>query len=121
MDALWRVLRPVLTTLLVSSATAIASYLVSLLRKELQKAGVELTAAQEERLRQVALDVVRAVEEWARQLAKANLPVTGEEKENRAVEMLLERFPTITAHSARTAIHAALPRLRADLTPAPAR
>jgi len=95
-------------------ATAIAGYVVALLAKQLQRAGIQLTDAQDERLRAIVRDAIRYAEEQARRN-----PLTGSEKRAIAVNQSVARVPSISVDTAERVVDQQLPVVRAELAPKP--
>jgi hypothetical protein len=87
--------------------------LVALGARQLKKVGLELTAAQEARLRQLALDAVRAIEEQARRTPT----ISSTEKAHKATTLVLTAAPEANPARVKTLIDAALPVVRAELQP----
>lgn len=102
--------RTLIETVLPALATVIGGYLVLVLRRKAQTLGVDLTAAQEARLRALAAEAVHAVEEQAHRRATDGRPMSGLDKRAEA----LARLPVATADPVRlaTALDAAVQGLR---------
>lgn len=85
--------------------------LVPIFIQILRRAGLQLTVEREAALNQVALLAAAEVEEWAAKRLKANLPISGGEKMERALETVLSKLPNVSEAEAKVAIHAALPQI----------
>lgn len=105
-----QLLQVVLPTL----ATAIAGLLVGLLTKYLKKINLEVTIEQEERLRKIVEDAVKATEEAARRATMSSA-----HKDDLAQRIVRTQVPDIPPHKLRVAIDAALPEVRKQLAPVP--
>jgi hypothetical protein len=91
--------------------TAIATLLVGVLTRFLKQQKIEITAAQEERLRELVRDAVKAVEEQSRRQ-----PMTSPQKAVAAAQIVLDQAPhEIPPDKLRVAIDAALPDMREQL------
>lgn len=101
-------------------ATAIAALVVGIAKRYLTRLGLELTAEQDRRLRELVAEAVAAVEEMARR--KDDLK--GEDKREQAKALILDRLlsePDVVVPSAGAvdkAIDAALTRARQAPVPA---
>ena len=69
-----------LQIVLPSLATIVGGMIVGLLNKQLKKAGIELTQAQQDRVKELIQDAIRATEEAARRES-----MTSEEKRAKAI------------------------------------
>lgn len=91
-------------------AAAIASLVVALLTRKLQQAGLDLSAAQQERLKTLATEAILAVEERAHRE-----PMTGADKHAAAFVILKDRAPETPASEINHQLDANLPEVRAAL------
>ena len=114
-DMLVTVARQFGEVLLPPLATAIAGLLVAYLAKALKKAGLELTNAQDERLRQLVRDGILAAEEAARR----NPNLTSVEKKAIAVNQAVARAPSVKVETASRVVDQVLPEVRAQLRDSP--
>lgn len=84
-------------------ATTIASLVVGLLAQLMKKNGLELTKEQEEKLKKVVIQAVKATEEAARRA-----PMSGAEKRHMASELITSQLPEADPLKVHVAIDAAL-------------
>lgn len=84
---------------------------VPLMVQLIRRAGLQVTAEQQNQLHVLASSAAAEVEEWAAAKIKANLVVTSADKMERAVAALIERSPKVTESEAKAAIQAALPQI----------
>lgn len=101
----------VLVEVLKFALVAAVGLLVPILVQVLRRAGLQLSVEREAAVNQVALLAAAEVEEWAAKKLKANLPVSGGEKAERAIETILTKLPNVTEAEAKAALHAALPQI----------
>ena len=94
--------------ILPSLGTAIGGYLVALLRTQLAKAGLALTAEQDAQLRALVQAVIRRVEEEA---TTAPAPVPSPLKREAAVDAIVTATGVDRATATRL-VHEELPRVR---------
>jgi hypothetical protein len=91
----------------------VAGFVTALLKKLGKKYGIEISGAQEELVKQYALDAIGYAEEWGYKKLKIDkVAVKSEEKFNKAVEKLLEKVPGLDAEKARSVIVSKLPEFR---------
>jgi len=100
-----------LHTVLPSLATIIAGYIVALAAKQLKKLGIELTNAQDERLRQLVRDGILAAEEAAHR----NPKLTSVEKNAIAVNQAAARSPETKLDTVKRVVDQVLPEVRVEL------
>jgi len=93
------------------AGAALASALVVLVVKLLQRVGIALDADRREALERVALQGAARAEEWAEKQIKAKLKVPSAAKMNQAIAHVLERIPNVTAEEAEAVVTAALPQM----------
>jgi hypothetical protein len=93
--------------------TAIATMLVAVLAKQLQKIGLQVTAEQTAQMKTTVRDAIVAVEEQAR-----HAPMTSDTKRAIAVEIVKRELPKADEAAIQQHITATLPLVRAQLTPA---
>lgn len=104
-----------LQVVLPSLATIVGGMIVGLLNKQLKKANLELTEAQQERIKELIRDAIRATEEAARRQA-----MTSAEKRSKTVEAIARTVPELPTAEISTALDAQLPIVRKDIAvPAP--
>lgn len=101
--------------LLPTLATAIASLLVALLTRKLQSAGIQLTEQQQQQLKVLAADAIRAAEEASRRDPTLN----GADKTALATATIAEKRPDLKPAEIQHVIDATLPIVRPMLTPKP--
>ena len=94
-----------------SVATVVGGFLVAILNKYLKKQGIELTNAQDERLRQLVRDGIKAAEEMARR----NPDLSSTEKHAIAVNQAVAREPSTTVAAASRVVDQEMPEMRKDL------
>jgi hypothetical protein len=95
----------ILTPLLLAAATAIAYRIFRYF-------GVQLQAADEERVRAVIQDLVLHTEEWAADKAKhSNIPVAAATKAAHFAELALTQLPGVSAGEAKQLAQAELQRI----------
>lgn len=103
---LMELLKPILATL----ATAIAGYLIALLRKKLQQAGVEFTDSQREAIEKLAREKILWVAEQVAKLIKGGQqPPSSIEKLRMAVTEMQKVDPSIKTEVAERVVEAVLP------------
>lgn len=90
------------------AGTALAGAGTAVLKKQLSKVGLEVTAQQEQQLRQLVFDAVTRTEEVARR----DPSMTGGEKAAYAEQTVLARMPDANIADVRHFIDVALPNLR---------
>lgn len=99
-------------------ATAIATLVVGILTRFLKKQKIDITDAQQKRLKEIVEDAIKAVEEAARRQT-----MTSAEKEHMAKQIILERtaaepgVPVPDAEKLSHAVDAAMPEIRKRLEP----
>jgi hypothetical protein len=92
--------------------TVLSGWAINQLRLWLKnKANIELTDAQERRVRELASDAINAAEEWAHRQSRYGNSVTSEDKLGFARGYLTDRMPVLNGE-AEGAIHAALGKHR---------
>lgn len=107
-----KVLEVLLPTLITVVAGAIAGVLVRMFKR----LGLELTREQEDSVRRTVADALKRVEEEAR---RSGQPLSGEQKRNRAAQIIREKAPRLDPRRVPELIDATLPELRAKLPPVP--
>lgn len=95
-----------------SLATVIAGLLVAFLTKKLQSIGITVSQQQQDRLKELAEHTVLAVEEQSRRKV-----MSSQQKDSAAVQTIKSKLPGADIADVRNAVDAALPTLRAKLTP----
>jgi hypothetical protein len=116
MDVLIALGHQLAATVLPGLVTVIAGLVAGVLVQQLRRANVQVTKEQEERLRLVVEDVIRAVEEAARRTPT----MTSTAKEALAKHMLTERLKVnVPGEQLQIAIDAALPKVRTQLAGEP--
>jgi hypothetical protein len=98
-------------------ATVMAGFAVALLNKKLKQMGIELTDAQDERLRQLVRDGILAAEEAAHR----NPNLSSTEKHAIAVNQTVARDPDVSLQTASRVVDQVLPVVRAELENPPPR
>lgn len=99
-----------------SLTTAIGGYVLALVRTQLKKAGVELTAQQEAQLRELVQRVIRRIEEEATTAEKSEpTKATSDEKLEAAIGEIVERTG-VAPERARDLVHEELPKVRKSST-----
>lgn len=93
--------------LLPTLLTAVTGLVMAALTRFFKKQGIELTAAQEARLRALVRDAVSAIEERA-----TREPMTSTEKHEAALSLVLEVAPQFSEEAIDNAIDAARPSLQ---------
>lgn len=88
-------------------APALAAIVVQVFRL----ISVQLSEAQEAKVRQVVANAVLEVEEWASSRLKAELPVTSGQKLSRAVSTVLSKVPGVTEQEAEDLVRQELPKV----------
>lgn len=96
-----------------SLTTAIMGFILALVRKQLKKAGLELTAQQEAQLRELVQRVIRRIEEEATADEKTAPKATSKEKLEAAIGEIIERTG-VAPERARDLVHEELPKVRAS-------
>ena len=99
--------------LLPSVGTAISGYVIALLRKQLQRAGLELTAQQEAQLRAIVQAAIRRVEEEAR--TDSTVPTSTQKLDHAVADVV--HATGLDQATATKLVHEELPIVRAQLTP----
>lgn len=99
-----------LQTVLPSLATVLAGFLVALAAKYLKKLGIEVTDAQDARLRQLVRDGIMAAEEAAHRD-----PLTSLEKNAIAVNQVIAREPELRIDTVKRVVDQVLPGVRVEL------
>lgn len=113
MGNLWAGLGKKLVELVLPSlATMVAGLAVASLQKVLKKQGLELTQAQEQRLRVLAEDAILQVEEMAR---RQQGQMTSEQKAEEATRIVAARAPEVSRNAIKAAIDSVLPIVRQTL------
>ena len=110
MEFFTRIGLQVLDLLLPSLATVLAGFLVAVASKYLKKLGIEVTDAQDARLRQLVRDGIMAAEEAAHRE-----PLTSKEKNAIAVNQVLTREPDIQLDTVKRVVDQVLPSVRVEL------
>lgn len=99
-----------------SLATVVGGMLVKVLQTQLQKQGIELTIAQQQKIAQIVEQAILAAEEMSRrQLKRAGTPMEGETKRELAVQMAQRQLPDVPAEAINAMIDARLPIVRATV------
>jgi len=105
------IIATILPLVLPSLATVLGGFLVAILNKFLKKQGIELTNAQDERLRQLVRDGIKAAEEMARR----NPDLSSTEKKAIAANQAVAREPGTSIDTANRIVDQELPGLRKEL------
>lgn len=90
-----------------SLGTVIAGYAIAFLDRQLKKAGLDLSEAQEARIRQIIDDAIRGVEERA-----ATQRMTSDQKLVTAIQDVQAKLPSLSGDEIVARIHQQLPDLR---------
>lgn len=93
-------------------ATAIAGLVVVLLRKWSQKAGLDLTEQQEQRIRQIVVDAIARAEEIGRRET-----LSSEDKRTIATQSVRRQVRDLTDSQIAELVDSTLPAVRATLVP----
>lgn len=101
--------------LLPTLLTAVTGLVMAALTRFFKKQGIELTAAQEARLRALVRDAVNAIEERAAR----DGTMTSEEKHEAAISLVRESAPQFSEEAIDNAIDAARPSLQPPKTLTP--
>lgn len=107
-----------LQIVLPSLATIVGGLIVGLLNKQLKKAGIELNQAQQDRIKELIQDAIRATEEAARRGSMSSA-----EKRTMTLEGATEAIaqdatvPTLAVPIIGTIVDSQLPLVRAQLMP----
>lgn len=97
-----------LTTVAVSLiAPALAAALVQAFRL----LNVQLSEAQQAKVRDIVTQAIFEVEEWASARIKAQLPVSSGQKLTRAVEQIVDKVPGISPEEAEVLVRQELPKV----------
>jgi hypothetical protein len=114
MEVVIQSLIEIATAVLVAAAVPLVGYGVVYLRNLAAKANVNLSAATEERLKQVAMDGIALAAERAHQYAKEHVitKLPSSDRLRIATEHVLATIPGVTRAEAADAIHAVLPHVR---------
>jgi len=97
-----------------SLATVISGFVIALLRKKAKQAGLDLTAQQEERLKQLVRDGIRKAEEVSTRSVKLGEPALAPvDKQAVALDYVQNQLPDLDTNKVLEAIDVQLPRLRA--------
>lgn len=94
-------------------ASALAALLVKALAGWLKKQGLELTAAQQAKLEELARKAILAVEEWARAQAKAGITTPSDIKFAMAKNILSEQLPEVSDTILAATLNSQLATIRA--------
>lgn len=95
-----------------SLATLIGGYVVRVLSQQAKRLGIQITAEQEAQIKEAVKTAVLAVEELARRV-----PMSGEEKAQVATAKLRRELPEVPESRIAELVDAALPVVRAEITP----
>lgn len=109
--------RQVLVQVLPLLATIVAVLLIRLLYQLARKVGIDIGEAQQDRLRDRVVQILLSVEEAAHR-RRHDEPLSSEQKNMMALEAIAREAPHVPMREAQRAIDAALPDVRARLTPA---
>ena len=104
--------RQMLTVLLPTLATAIGGMIMALLKQQLTKQGLQLTAEQERRIDQIVSDAIRIVEEEARRQTDK---MPGPQKAARAEQIIRQKLPDLSDDRLRQVLDRNLPLVRRNL------
>ena len=88
-----------------------APVLTALVVQAFRWVNVQLSAAQEAKVRQTVANVLLEVEEWASGRLKAQLPVTSGQKLTRAIGQIVEKLPNVTQDEAEVLVRQELPKV----------
>jgi beta-phosphoglucomutase-like phosphatase (HAD superfamily) len=105
-----RVLEVFLPALITVAATAITGVLVRLF----QKLGLQVSEEEEEQVKRTVMDALKRMEEEGRREQ-----LSGEQKRNRAAQIIKQKHPKLDPKVVPGMIDAALPEIRATLHPVP--
>ncbi len=97
--------------LIIASAAAAGPLVVAVLVQLFRRANIQLSAAQQDRLRQIVQNILIEVEEWASHRLKADIPVTSGQKLSRAVDEIVDALPKLTEAQAESLVRQELPKL----------
>lgn len=108
MDLLWQSLSDVVIGAIVAViAPAAAAIVVQVLRL----INIQLSEAQQAKVRAVVANALLEVEEWASARVKAELPVTSGQKLTRAIEQIVAKAPNVTPEEAEALVRQELPKV----------
>lgn len=88
-----------------------APALTAILIQGLRLISVQLSVAQEQKIRDVVAHAVLEVEEWASARIKAELPVSSGQKLSRAVEKIVDKVPGVSPEEAEVLVREELPKV----------
>lgn len=105
------VVNELVKSVLIASVGLLGPLVVGVLVQLLRKVNVELSSAQEQKVRELVQNVLLEVEEWASHRLKAQIPVTSGQKLSRAVEAILNKIPGIDEAEAELLVRQELPKV----------
>lgn len=105
------ILNEAVKALVVTSIGLVAPLIVGLIVQLFRKARIELSEAQEARIRAGVQNILVEVEEWAAHRLKASIPVTSGQKLSKAVEAILDKVPGISEDEAEQLVRQELPKI----------
>lgn len=114
-----------LKALLPTLGTMVTAAVMAVLKRYFAKLGLELSAANEARVRDLVAQALLQVEEMARRRAGQGSSMSGQEKADMAIDLLRRKLPELGADDISELIDAELPKVRAAIVaptvpPAPA-